>query len=153
MTPDTVKVFFALANTKRNASVLGLRIKVLSRLQVADIKEMIIKMMEPSLNLTNLHVWDGMAKANQPSLYPVEWKAGEDGREKSSRTKNYGKEEGGRRKEEGGRCSRRCHGRCPGTLLRGLKLWTVYFPGVFFSCWLPGICSGKTSRRSPSGNS
>ena len=81
MTPDTVKAFFALTNTKKDPSswcmialltYAGLRIKVLSRLQVADIKEMIIKMMEPSLNLTNLHVWDGMAKANQPSLYPVE---------------------------------------------------------------------------------
>jgi site-specific recombinase XerD len=47
MTPDTVKAFFALANTKRNGSYwamyalltyAGLRIKVLSRLQVADIK-------------------------------------------------------------------------------------------------------------------
>ena len=111
MTPGTVKVFFALANTKRNASVLGydsvvnyagLRIKVLSRLQVADIKKMIIKLMEPSLNLTNLHVCMGWQRQINPH-YPVEWKAGEDGREKSSRTKNYGKEEGGRRKEEGGR--------------------------------------------------
>jgi len=47
MTPAIVKGFFALANTKRNASYwamvalltyAGLRIKVLSRLQVADIK-------------------------------------------------------------------------------------------------------------------
>ena len=47
MTPDTVKAFFALANTKRNASYwaiialltyAGLRIKVLSRLKCADIK-------------------------------------------------------------------------------------------------------------------
>ena len=47
MNPDTVKAFFALANTKRNGSYwamyalltyAGLRITVLSRLQVADIK-------------------------------------------------------------------------------------------------------------------
>ena len=47
MTPATVKAFFALANTKKDASYwamyalltyAGLRIKVLSRLQVADIK-------------------------------------------------------------------------------------------------------------------
>ena len=47
MTPATVKAFFALANTKRNGSYwamyalltyAGLRITVLSRLQVADIK-------------------------------------------------------------------------------------------------------------------
>ena len=48
MTPDTVKAFFALANTKKDASYwamyalltyAGLRIKVLSRLQVVDIKK------------------------------------------------------------------------------------------------------------------
>ena len=48
MTPATVKAFFALANTKRNASYwamialltyAGLRIKVLSRLKCADIKK------------------------------------------------------------------------------------------------------------------
>ena len=47
MTPDTVKAFFALANTKKDASYwamyalltyAGLRIKVLSRLKCADIK-------------------------------------------------------------------------------------------------------------------
>jgi len=68
MNPDTVKAFFALANTKRNASYwamialltyAGLRIKVLSRLKCADIKKDEVQNDGAIVKSYKVHVRDG----------------------------------------------------------------------------------------------
>jgi site-specific recombinase XerD len=68
MNPDTVKAFFALANTKRNGSYwamyalltyAGLRIKVLSRLKCADIKKDEVQNDGAIVKSYKVHVRDG----------------------------------------------------------------------------------------------
>ena len=68
MTPDTVKAFFALTNTKKDPSswcmialltYAGLRIKVLSRLKVADIKKDEIQNDGAIVKSYKVHVRDG----------------------------------------------------------------------------------------------
>jgi site-specific recombinase XerD len=68
MTPATVKAFFNLANTKRNASYWamialltygGLRIKVLSRLKCADIKKDEVQNNGAIVKSYKIHVRDG----------------------------------------------------------------------------------------------
>jgi site-specific recombinase XerD len=74
MTPDTVKAFFALTNTKKDPSswcmialltYAGLRIKVLSRLKVADIKKDEVQNDGAIVESYKVHVRDGKGGKNR----------------------------------------------------------------------------------------